>query len=77
MDAAYGADCANKSGGHGHWFRNTVAELNVCSQFTSHLNGLYSPINGNQRSGIQWTSFTGDFEALPFSEMKLRRRTQQ
>ena len=70
-----GADCANQAKG-AWWFRNTRTEENVCSRFSSHLNGLYSP-NGNQRSGIQWTSFTGGFEALSFSEMKLRRRTQQ
>ena len=71
----YGADCANQAKG-AWWFRNTETEANLCIRFSSHLNGLYSP-NGNQRSGIQWTSFTGGFEALSFSEMKLRRRTQQ
>ena len=49
-------------------------DVNVCFVFKSYLNGLYTP-SGDQRSGIQWRSFTaGGFEALSFSEMKLRWR---
>ena len=70
---AYNADCANRARG-AWWFLTTETQVDVCSWFSSHLNGLYTPVNGNQRSGIQWRSFTGGFEALSFSEMKLRRR---
>ena len=71
---AYGADCVVQTRG-AWWFAN-VRTHDVCNQFSSHLNGLYTPVNGDERSGIQWTSFTGGFEALSFSEMKLRRRIQ-
>ena len=72
---AFGADCANQLKG-AWWFVN-VRGTNPCQEFTSHLNGLYTPTSGDQRSGIQWKSFTGNqFEALSFSEMKLRKRIQ-
>lgn len=70
---AYGANCVGQVRGS-WWFVNTQ-DHNVCHTFHSNLNGLYSP-NGDLRTGIQWTTFTGGFEALSFSEMKLRRRTQ-
>ena len=57
------------------WFLNTEPG-HICEVFGSHLNGLYTPVNGDQNSGIQWRKFTGDYEALSFSEMKLRRRSQ-
>lgn len=69
---AYGADCARQN--RGAWWFLTTETHEACTQFSSHLNGLYTPVSGNQRSGIQWRSFTGGFEALSFSEMKLRRR---
>lgn len=72
---AFGADCANQAHG-AWWFLNVRSAHDMCNQFGSHLNGLYTPVNGDQRSGIQWRSFTGGSEALSFSEMKLRRRIQ-
>ena len=72
----HGLHCVRRNGGP-WWILNTFtspADPNVCNNFRSSLNGYYS-FNGNVRSGIQWTTFTGGFEALPFSEMKLRRRT--
>ena len=45
--------------------------------FYSHLNGPYTPVTlpRNSRAfGLQWFSFSGDFNPLSFSEMKLRRR---
>ena len=69
--------CANYVRG-AWWFIN--AELSnldyLCDHFNSHLNGFYTPLSGNVRSGIQWVSFTDGFEALSFSEMKIRRRVQ-
>ena len=66
--------CASHSQG-GWWFGNIAIRVNWCTEFHSHLNGLYTPIVGDQRGGIQWRSFAG-IETLPFSEMKLRRRIQ-
>ena len=60
------------------WFSNReTVQGDYYTRFSSHLNGLYTPVNGVQHSGIQWKSFTGDYEALSFLEMKLCRRTQQ
>ena len=42
------------------------------SCFHSNLNGLYTPRQDRQQTGILWNSFSRD--PLTFSEMKLRRR---